>query len=204
MAWISPDHEKSVGAGVECSHGTRRAFISSSFERQGKFARHFFWSCLHHGSIHGIVTSQHKNREDFPSAVRGENSLIPQIETCLICDLVRPELGGKLSVLGFYGVCPHVEVALQRLDLPVVLTFLCMGGMGDGTFSLTFEVIDDTERVIASSAAQPFNADLKSATVLATTLILVFGRVGQFAGRCVIDGVERFRGYFRIGQAAAS
>lgn len=36
----------------------------------------------------------------------------PRSEYCIVCEGVRPELGGKLTIFGFYGLSPNVEVVL--------------------------------------------------------------------------------------------
>jgi hypothetical protein len=95
-----------------------------------------------------------------------------------------------------------VDVAVQHLDRPAVLTFVLAGGPGEGSYSVTFDVIDETERVIASTSG-PFEADPKRPTVLAPTLLLVFGHAGLFSVRCKVDTVEQFRGYFRVSQGDA-
>ena len=128
---------------------------------------------------------------------------MPAIESCLVCDLVRPELGGKLVILGFYGICPYVDVGIVHLDQPAVLTFLLAGGPGEGSSTLTVDVVDETERVIASTASLAFEANPGGATLVAPTLLLIFGHAGRFAVRCMVDQVEHFRGYFRVSQGNA-
>jgi hypothetical protein len=48
----------------------------------------------------------------------------PNFDFCLLCEGIRPELGGKLNILGFYGVTPDVEVAIANPALSVTLSFL--------------------------------------------------------------------------------
>lgn len=48
----------------------------------------------------------------------------PNFSYCIICDGIRPELGGKLSILGFFGMCPDVEVNIQNPALPLALTIV--------------------------------------------------------------------------------
>lgn len=105
-----------------------------------------------------------------------------------------------MAILGFYGICPHVDVGLHLLDQPAVLTFVLAGGPGEGTFALTVDVVDETERVIASLTGLPLVANPKGATLVATTLLLIFGHAGRYAVRCMVDQVEVFRGYFRVSQ----
>lgn len=43
----------------------------------------------------------------------------PSFDFCLICDGARPEIGGKLTILGFYGVAPNVEIVVGNPAAPV-------------------------------------------------------------------------------------
>lgn len=119
----------------------------------------------------------------------------------MVCESIRPELQGKLILLGFFGVCPNVEVALQHLDQPAVLTFLLSGGPGDGTFFASFDILDESnQQPVVAAAPVQFFALPNAGTHLATTLLVTFGHTGQFSLRCIIDGIERFRGAFRVKQ----
>jgi hypothetical protein len=48
----------------------------------------------------------------------------PDFEYCIICEGIRPEIGGKFTILGFYGLAPHVEVVITNPAQPVNLAFL--------------------------------------------------------------------------------
>jgi hypothetical protein len=48
----------------------------------------------------------------------------PNFDFCLICEGIRPEVGGKLTILGFYGVAPNVEVVISNPDQPLMLAFI--------------------------------------------------------------------------------
>jgi hypothetical protein len=45
----------------------------------------------------------------------------PKVTYCIICEGVRPELGGKVSILGFFGVAPNVDIGLAKFDQPLSL-----------------------------------------------------------------------------------
>jgi|SRR5208283_444567 len=45
----------------------------------------------------------------------------PAFDFCLICDGVRPEIGGKLTILGFYGSAPNVEIVVGNPAAPVTV-----------------------------------------------------------------------------------
>jgi hypothetical protein len=128
-------------------------------------------------------------------------AVIPRLDTCLVCDMIRPELGGKVTILGHLGICPNVDVGVPRLDQPVALTFFIAGGPGDGTFMASFDVVDEAdERVLASTGSVECSATRVTATYFAPLLVLTFGSAGRFAVRCIVDEQERFRGRFAVSQ----
>ena len=129
-------------------------------------------------------------------------SAIPRFEACIVCDIVRPELNGKLILLGFIGICPNVEVGLLHIDQAAAVTFVLSGGPGDGTFSGYVTVVDESDqRVVAETTEMPFTAQPNAPTTLAPTLLLTFGRPGAFSVRLFIEDAEQFRGAFRVVQA---
>lgn len=48
----------------------------------------------------------------------------PNFNYCLVCEGVRQELGGKLTILGFYGITPNVEIVVVNQNNPLGLTFI--------------------------------------------------------------------------------
>ena len=136
----------------------------------------------------------------------GDLALIPAITACLICDLIRPELGGKIAILGYYGHCPNVDVLLQNLDQPAVLTFVCAGAPSRGSMQVRFDLIDMTdERLLVTTGNSRFIAEEeRSGTFLAPTLIAQYGRAGPFQLRCFINDALQYSGDFRIQQGPTS
>ncbi|WP_291160309.1 hypothetical protein [Gemmatimonas sp. UBA7669] len=124
------------------------------------------------------------------------------IQSCIVCDMVRPELNGKLIVLGFLGVCPFVDIRLPRLDRPTPLTFLLSGHVDQSIEQLSVEVLFAKDNsVIASTGEGHFAIAEASGTInIAPTLLLTFGRSGQFLVRCLADGTECYTGAFTVTQ----
>ena len=58
-----------------------------------------------------------------------------------MCEGVREELRGKLTILGFFGITPHVDVRVQHMDRPTGLCFVALGGKGDGKFMASYTTI---------------------------------------------------------------
>lgn len=47
-----------------------------------------------------------------------------EVVSCIVCEGVRPELGGKATILGFGGVLPYVDMGIK--DLPAKLSNLTL------------------------------------------------------------------------------
>lgn len=126
-----------------------------------------------------------------------------QFHTCVICDLIRPELNGKLIILGFLGVCPNVDITLSALDRPIALTFLLNGNIDAGTFNISLEVFSTKgQRIIGSTPASPITAEGNGASFnIAPMLLLTFGQPGEFEVRCLVNGVQQFSSTFRVSSA---
>jgi len=48
----------------------------------------------------------------------------PAFDYCILCEGIRPEVGGKVTILGFYGLAPNIEVAVGNPNQPLVLSFI--------------------------------------------------------------------------------
>ena len=126
----------------------------------------------------------------------------PEFEHCLVCEGLRQEVMGKLTLLGFVGICPNVDVGVPRLDLPIVLMFVVVGGRGEGEHHANFDVIDlSTQLPIAATAPGPLTFERKGRAMAAAHLPMTFGHEGEFAVRLFIDGEIRFTGQFHVNQA---
>jgi hypothetical protein len=64
----------------------------------------------------------------------------PTISACFLCEQVRPELGNKFILLGFYGVAPYIRVQVQNFALPIQLVFVFAGGPGHGHFRIDLRI----------------------------------------------------------------
>jgi hypothetical protein len=64
----------------------------------------------------------------------------PQIHNVVLCEDMRQESRGLSTLLGFFGVLPHVEVIVRDFAQPVRLGFLFLGGPGDGQFQVRLRI----------------------------------------------------------------
>jgi hypothetical protein len=129
----------------------------------------------------------------------------PHIDHCIICELTRPELGGKSTILGFYGIAPNVDIRLQDARLPITgLTFFFVAGAGEGTGSLTLEVNDWSGNPVISIPPHPI--DLKQAErsnlVFGLAGLIKFPHVGKYLIRLLKDGDQIFRDSFKVSEGS--
>lgn len=126
-----------------------------------------------------------------------------QIQTCLVCDMIRPELNGKLIILGFFGICPNVHITLAALDRPTPLTFLLSGRANAGQLSVALQIVDvQSQHAIASTLEIPISVEGAGGVFnVVQTLLLTFGRAGDFEARCFVNGVKDYSGFFRVARA---
>jgi hypothetical protein len=129
----------------------------------------------------------------------------PHIDHCIICESIRPEAGGKSTILGFYGITPNVDIRLQNADLPIAgLSFLFVAGAGEGAGSLTLEVKDWSGN--PEVVAPPTQIDLRKAdrSNLAFGLagLIKFPHTGRYMIRLTKDGNQIFRDSFMVSQGS--
>jgi hypothetical protein len=130
----------------------------------------------------------------------------PKIEECLICEMVRPELGGKLSLLGFFGRAPHVQIIVQNLDLPLQqLAFVFLGGPYQPSsieppFQIKLLVIGPAGDEVAASP--PVSLAIPPAphrTTLATGVGNIrLPKTGRYEFSLLVDNVSEFQSYFFV------
>jgi hypothetical protein len=125
--------------------------------------------------------------------------MIPKFDDCIVCEGIREELHGKMTLVGFLGICPNVDFGLQALDQPAIMMFMLFGGPGDGTYTGWIDILDEaTGRVLAATAPAPFIAKPTARTVIGAQVGAIFGHAGTFIIRLFVDGIERFRSTFIV------
>ncbi len=141
----------------------------------------------------------------------------PAVKWCVICEDLRREQGGLVSLLGFYGVVPDAEVVMPDSDLPIdrLCFFLLMQGEGDGEkHRYVFRVSDPTGREVLTSSestSEPGPVGVGVRTTIAYTFMATrFPLPGAYRITFNVDGREHFssrftvRGRLRRGNPAAS
>jgi len=128
----------------------------------------------------------------------------PLIRHCLVCEEVRPEVQGKSSILGFYGVAPNVNLVIQDPAKRVErLSFLLICEPGEGDHKVSVRIENPRGEPILTTpeadfsfppAPQPVNLIIAIAPVL-------FPMVGRHRFVLFVRGNEQFHTFFDIQQA---
>lgn len=114
----------------------------------------------------------------------------PEITVCVVCEAIRQEVDGKLSILGFWGILPHLEVPIGKK--PKTLTFLLITGpMEGGTFrvSATLENPDRSLVVppqIGELTFQPIPREM-GAFLASSFNNVTIGQEGAYTFRVIVD-----------------
>lgn len=129
----------------------------------------------------------------------------PRINFCLICDGVRPEMGGKLSILGFYGATPNVEIAVGRLDQPVsIVAVMGFGPITDATqvYNHSVSILNPDGTFLVQGPTARINVILGKPGLIVSGAPAIPRAAGPRRVRLVLNGQTHFEDQFLIRQAS--
>jgi len=123
------------------------------------------------------------------------------IINCLVCEGVRQEIQNKYTVLGFFGIAPHVRIAIRDFKLPVTLCFFFCGTTAGGKVKLSVKLIDRSGQQVPNRIPQSLDATFDSSN-LATFIVLFFEGVvpgpGEYKVSLIIDEREHYSTQFAL------
>lgn len=124
----------------------------------------------------------------------------PPIKYCILCESVRPEIGGKLTILGFYGILPDVEIQLQNFEGPIPFTFIFGTGPSGGKFNVSSEILDsgDSKVIEAPPIDIIFESKNKRTFLILNIQAVIFKQSGEYTFRLLADNREVYRATFSI------
>jgi len=131
----------------------------------------------------------------------------PEITHCLICDAVRFEERGKLSLLGLLGISPFVNIVVPSIENPIPLSFVMFGGPADGqSYTVEFDILSgDTKHSLAKQGGGAIKIPAGQRLGLISQVALRFPRPGDYGFRVTVDGRKHFDAPFKlvIGKAVS-
>jgi hypothetical protein len=125
-----------------------------------------------------------------PLAHQARVQTVPEIYGCLICEIVRTEQNGTFTLLGFYGLAPHVSIGVNDFSKPV--GFVCLLQA-----SAAFQESNVAIRMVSPSGIeiQPLNSRMLLAGPLQSVFAAEFRGVlsgpGLYTLELLIDGEVR-------------
>jgi len=135
----------------------------------------------------------------------------PKFKYCLICDNARDENNGKVSLLGFLGVAPDVELFIGPPQPGVVnalsLSFVFIGGPGAGTFDVTYQLYDVAQQKVLATinTGQPTHIVPRVSATPGNTNFIVNAMMpvlhfGEFELRLLVSGQVTYTGRFKVSK----
>lgn len=123
----------------------------------------------------------------------------PTIHACIVCEQARPELLGKWMLLGFFGVAPHVRVAIGDFNKPVTLCFVFVGDRFVGKVRAAIRVVAPNGDILpgATEAAGEFFPDKPVSTFYMHFQGPVRGP-GRYAVTLIVNGEEFYPTSFEL------
>lgn len=133
----------------------------------------------------------------------------PPILWCLVCEDVRIEARQLVSLLGFYGVAPDVEIAIRNFGAPIERLAFYIGAKGESDGQLhrySLEVREPGGSLVVGPAETapegqppPPGVNIKIAFIF-TTINMATPRSGVYSIVIKVDGKEHYKSSFIIRQ----
>lgn len=127
----------------------------------------------------------------------------PPFTYCIICEAVRPEMGGKITILGFFGLTPNVDIAVGRLDQPLTVSIIIgFGAVEDANqYEHTIQVLNPDGTLFFGIPQARINTIRGRGGALVTGATVIPRVPGPRTVNVTINGEVRLAGQFTIRQA---
>jgi hypothetical protein len=110
---------------------------------------------------------------------------------------------GKLTLLGFAGICPDVQLYVETTQLPLQLAFVLVCGRGAGKFQTAFQLSKDGHGPFLK--AGPTDSEIlanKSSTNYSFQIIGSFPGAGRYRVELLADGKQQYVSTFDLIQGS--
>src|SRR5438552_3544412 len=123
----------------------------------------------------------------------------PEITTCLICDAIRREERGKLTILGFLGVSPNVKIEVSSLANPLPLAFVLLGGSGEGHYDVAFDIVGRTGKsILPQRAGGPVDMAKEQGSILVAEVLTPYPGPGEYRLQLYVGGHLHYEAEFEL------
>ena len=129
----------------------------------------------------------------------------PRIDFCIVCEGIRPEIGSKATILGFFGLLPRVEITLSQWGQPLILMFLLGTHGGKGKSLVQAKIINPNGTELLSSEVTEVhpNENVNLNTNIGFGFMPIsFIQEGKHEFRLILNDKETYRETFNVKRAA--
>src|SRR4051812_14445705 len=117
----------------------------------------------------------------------------------MICDQMADQGRGKLTLLGFAGICPNVQLYVENAQLPLQLAFVLVCAQGAGKFQTTFQLSKEGHAPFVKSG--PTESEIfanKGSTNFSFQIIGPFQGAGRYRVELLADGKQQYSSTFDL------
>lgn len=104
---------------------------------------------------------------------------LPDIRTCLLCEDVRLEQRGLVSIMGLYGSTPQATIKLLNFQTPASWVFVFLGARIDSQFRIDLKIRNAQGVNVVAKVIPPF---ILTAPISGYSSLLWFRVEGNFPG----------------------
>lgn len=128
----------------------------------------------------------------------------PEIYVCLIAEDARIELYNKVTILGLYGIAPHVEIIIKDLTKPIrPFTFILLGGSTEGgNYQIKPRIIPEKGEELLKATPKEIGIPTKKGHNLILHLPQIqFPIRGKYTFALDVNGKQHFETTFHVRPA---
>jgi hypothetical protein len=130
----------------------------------------------------------------------------PKFNFCVVCEQIRPDVGGKLTILGFYGLAPDVEILASSMEQPLGISFIVgfpavSANDANKPYQHCFIITDPNGKVLAQTANNQLNVVAETKGMVAIGFILPPTVAGKYTLKVLVNNELNFEATFKIRAA---
>lgn len=132
---------------------------------------------------------------------------IPQVKHCVVCEDVRLEHRGLVSLMGVYGFTPYVAIAVRDLSANVTFNVIFVGDPFDGLVDIKLSLRDPQGGLIAAQVFPEHyvqKCSIEVPVVFSFRINAIFPSPNTYTVVLSVNGAQFFQDTFRINQGEPS
>lgn len=105
-----------------------------------------------------------------------------------------------MSLLGFFGIAPDVQIKIKDFSKPLDLAFVLMGGSGDARGRLELQLRDSSDKVLLSTPPGDVDVTGQSGKRLQSAIQIgfIYPGPGKYKFVMLLDKAKHFEASFEL------